>query len=130
MGIRSLLKRIEKVEAALKEQSIFSPDCICFPKEEPPCFCLPFEEPIAAEVKCPLHGERFKRQRFFIFTASWRREQEPERRERLSAQYRKAWEASFPSGLWPAVPQEEIESGRIFLRLKDGARRWVGACPR
>jgi hypothetical protein len=31
MGIRTLLKRIEKAEEALKAQSVFSPDCICFP---------------------------------------------------------------------------------------------------
>jgi len=28
--------------------------------------------------------------------------------------------------LWPAVPREEIEDGKIFFRLKDGTRLWVG----
>jgi hypothetical protein len=55
---------------------------------------------------------------------------EPARRQRLSAQYRKAWDASFPPDLWPAVPQEESEDGRIFFRLKDGAKLLVGKCPR
>jgi hypothetical protein len=35
--------------------------------------------------------------------------------------YRKAWLASFPSNLWPAV-EEETEDGIIFLKLKDGSR--------
>ena len=33
MGIRTLVKRIEKAEEALKTQSIFSQDCICFPEK-------------------------------------------------------------------------------------------------
>ena len=45
---------------------------------------------------------------------------------RLSPQYRKAWEAGFPSEVWPAVPKEEIEDGKIFFRLKDGTKLLVG----
>jgi hypothetical protein len=56
MTTRTLLKRLEKVEEALKAQSIFSQDCICFPEKEQPFFCSPSEEPVAAKVKCPLHG--------------------------------------------------------------------------
>jgi hypothetical protein len=130
MAIRTILKRIEAAEEALKVQFIFSPDCICFPEKEQPCFCSPYEEPVAAGVKCPLHGDRFKRQQFFVYVAAWRRAKEPARRQRLSAQYRKAWEASFPTALWPAVPQEEREDGRIFFRLKDGAKLFVGECTR
>jgi hypothetical protein len=59
MTTRTLLKRLEKVEEALKAQSIFSQDCICFPETEQPFFCSPSEEPVAAKVKCPLHGNRF-----------------------------------------------------------------------
>jgi hypothetical protein len=90
-------------------QSRFSPDCICFPDKEPPFFCEPSEEEIAAQVKCPLHGERFKRPQFFIYVASWLRAKEPARRERLSAQCRKAWDASFPAELNPAVKPETTD---------------------
>jgi hypothetical protein len=40
MGIRTLLKRIEKAEEALKGKSAYSPDCICFPENEQPFFLL------------------------------------------------------------------------------------------
>jgi hypothetical protein len=96
MGIRTLLKRIEQAEAGLKAQSIFSPHCICFPKNEPPFFCFAAEEEVAAKVKCPLHGSRFKQPVYQIYVSQWRRETEPLRRLRLSPQYRKAWLASFP----------------------------------
>jgi hypothetical protein len=101
MGIRTLLKRIEKAEQALKAQSVFSPDCICFPDTEPPFFCSPSEAIVAAKVKCPVHGERIKEPIFHIYVSAWRVEKEPVRREQLSAQYRKAWAASFPPDLWP-----------------------------
>jgi hypothetical protein len=98
MGIRTLLKRIEQAEKALKAQSVFSVDCICFPENEPPFFCFPSEEEIAAKVKCPLHGNRFRQTTFHIYVAKWRREGEKKRRQRLSSQYRKAWLAAFPEG--------------------------------
>ncbi len=108
MGIRTLLKRIENAEEALKTHSVFSPDCICFPDKEQPFFCLPSEEPIAARVKCPLHGNRFRQPIFHVYVSSWRAEKEPARRRRLSAQYRKAWDASFPEEL---CPREEESAG-------------------
>lgn len=108
MGTRTLLKRIEKVEQALKIQSVFSPDCICFPEREPPFFCSPSEEIAAAKVKCPLHGDRFIQVGFQIHVSGWRAEKEPARRQRLSVQYRKAWAASFPTEYWPEVPKQEI----------------------
>lgn len=61
-------------------------------------------------MKCPLHGDRFKRPQFFIYIASWRRAQGPARRQTLSAPYHKAWDASFPSELWPAE-EEQGEDG-------------------
>jgi hypothetical protein len=109
MGIRTLLKRIEKVEEALKAQSVFSPDCICFPEREQPFFCSDLEEQIAARVKCPLHGNRFRQPIFHIYVAGWRAASEPARRQRLSAQYRKAWGTSFPSELCPVVAKEKTE---------------------
>lgn len=71
--------------------------CICFPENEPPFFGLPGEQRIAASVKCPLHGDRFKQPIFHLYAATWRREREPLRRQRLSPQYQKAWDASFPT---------------------------------
>jgi hypothetical protein len=99
MGIRTLLKRVEHAEEALKAQSIFSRDCICFPENEQPFFYFPEEEEIAAQVKCPLHGNRFRQPMFHIHVSKWRREGEPRRRQQMSSQYRKAWMASFPEDL-------------------------------
>jgi hypothetical protein len=101
MGIRTLLKRIEKAEEALDAHLVYSPDCICFSEKEPPFFCSPAEAMVAARVKCPLHGKRLREPIFHIYVSAWRVEKEPVRRERLSAQYRKAWAASFPPDLWP-----------------------------
>ena len=97
MGIRTVLRRIEQAEETLKTQSVFSQDCICFPENEQPFFCSAFEEPVAAQVKCPLHGDRFKQPICHVYVSAWRVEAEPARRRHLSAQYQKAWDASFPT---------------------------------
>ena len=121
MGTRTLLKRIERVEEALKSQSIFSADCICFPENERPSFGFPIEIEIAGKIKCPLHGKRFT-PLFHIYVPKWHREQQWKHLWSFhSEQYRKAWLASFPSEYWPAE-EEEIEDGTIFLKLKDGTR--------
>jgi hypothetical protein len=95
------------------------PDCSCFPEDERPFFGFPIESEIAAGVKCPMHGDRFKPM-FYLYVAKWRRQKEKTRRERLSSQYQRAWDASFPPALWPAE-EEETEYG-TYLRLKDGTR--------
>lgn len=79
-------------------------------------------EDIAFLVKCPLHGDRFKynRNRFFMYKSEWLREKLFLWVERQNPQYRKAFEASFPSHLWPAV-EVETEEG-LYLRLEDGTR--------
>jgi hypothetical protein len=82
---------------------------------------FPIELDIAARVKCPLHGQRFKPP-FHIYVPDWLREKLWKHlATNHSAQYRKAWYASFPSELWPA---EEVETpdGKVFLKLKDGTR--------
>ena len=115
----SLAKRLEIAESAVKTHSSVLEDCICFPRNEPPFFCEPYEQAIAARLKCPLHGDRLQ-PRLHIYVSRWRREKEPARRELLSPQYRKAWEATFPSHLWPA---EEVKDGsRLSLSLKNGKR--------
>jgi hypothetical protein len=48
----------------VKAHSKFSPECTCFPEKEPPFFNWPIEQQVATQVKCPLHGERFKRVSF------------------------------------------------------------------
>jgi len=128
MSTRSLLRRIEKLEQRVKQfaqaRSRFSPDCICFPENEEPFFGFPVEGDIAFAVKCPLHGDRFKWPKFYIYVAAWLREKAAVRRQRLSAQYQKAWAASFPADLWPA--EEESTDDGIYLRLKDGTRFLAG----
>jgi hypothetical protein len=119
MGTRISLRRIERAEEALKAHAIFAPDCICFPEKEQPFFGFDYEAEIAFRVKCPLHGDRFQ-PRVRLFTAGWRREREKTRRATLSAQFQKAWQASFPSHLFPA--KEETTEEGIYLRLKDGTR--------
>src|SRR3989449_5594040 len=86
MTTRTLLKRLEKVEEVLKAHSIYSQDCICFPEKEQPFFCSPFEEPVAASVKCPLHGNRFKRLPH-IYVSAWRREKEDRKSTRLNSSH-------------------------------------------
>ena len=78
--MRTIARRIEQAEERLKSKFLFPPDCICFPDKEPPFFCEPFEEEMAAQVKCPLHGERFKRPQFFMYASSWLRAKEPARK--------------------------------------------------
>ena len=119
MGKRISLRRIERAEEALKAHAIFAPDCICFPEKERPFFGFDYEAEIAFRVKCPLHGDRFQ-PRVHLFIACWRREREKTRRATLSAQFKKAWAASFPSHLFPA--EEETTEEGIYLCLKDGTR--------
>jgi hypothetical protein len=124
MHQRNLLARIENAErvADAAMGPSFSGGCICFPRNEPPEFGWLIEEQIAAKVKCPIHGERFKTPRFHIYVAKWLREKLWGLLwGRHSEQYRKAWYASFPSELWPA---EEVipENGPLYLKLKDGTK--------
>jgi hypothetical protein len=123
MHQRNLMARIENAERVADATlgQTFSGECICFPKHEVPFFGFLIEEQIAAEVKCPLHGDRFKMPQFHVYVAKWLRE----KLWRLLSshhgeQYRKAWLASFPSELWPA--EEDETNGALCLKLKDGTR--------
>jgi hypothetical protein len=121
MHSRTLLARIERAEQLTKVKTNFSLDCICWPDNEYPFFGFDIEREIASSVKCSVHGERqtmiFQR----IYLPAWRREKEIIRRSRLSPQYQKAWNASFPPELWPAE-EEQSGDGEIFLKLQDGTR--------
>lgn len=119
-----MVKRIERLEQQARKQarvlSRTSPECICFPESQIPDVGFPIEEEIAFLVKCPLHGDRFRRRDFWVYKSKWLREKTAIWVGRQSTQYRKAYEASFPSYLWPAV-EEDTEEG-TYLRLKDGTR--------
>jgi hypothetical protein len=118
---RSLIQRIALAEERLRTLSIFSPDCICFPQNERPGFGFPIEMEIAGRVKCPQHGERFT-PCMHLYVPKWLREKFAEHLATFHReQYRKAWFASFPPELWPAE-EEEMETGEIYLKLKDGSR--------
>jgi hypothetical protein len=84
--------RLQKIGEVGKGSS----ECICFPEDEQPFFRTSEESDLAAGVQCPLHGTRFT-PRFHIYVAAWLWENEVKFRwPRLSAQYHKAWAASFP----------------------------------
>ena len=81
---------------------------------------FPIELEIAALVKCPLHGDRFRPQ-FFIYRSKWLRDKLPSLRQaHHSEQYLKAWRAGFPDHLWPATEQHMANG--FFLVLKDGSQ--------
>ena len=106
----NLLARIESAERAADAAlgQTFSESCICFPKNEPPFFGLPIEEQIAAKLRCPLHGERFKTRQFHVYVSAWLRQKQPKLLwDRHTEQYRKAWSATFPPELWPAAENAE-----------------------
>jgi hypothetical protein len=76
---------------------------------------------IAENVKCPLHGDRFKPYRYFIEMTDWLKEKLLHHLwTHHSEQYRKAWFASFPPEMWPG--QEVEVDGKFFLVLKNGIR--------
>jgi hypothetical protein len=126
MRQRAVQKRLEKLERRAeqiaKARNKFSPDCICFPETEPPFFGLAIEQDIAFQVKCPLHGDRFK-PGMHIYVAKWLREKQERLRQNRSARFQKAWAASFPPDLWPAE-EEKTDTG-TYLRLKGGSRLTV-----
>ena len=121
MQNRTLQNRIERAEQAAKADERFLSDCICFPANEQPVVGFPIELEVAALVKCPLHGDRFKHPRFFIYVSKWFRHKLPSLRQtHHSEQYLKAWRAGFPEDLWPA--KQELTTDGLFLILKDGSR--------
>jgi len=118
MRTQSIEARLSKTEQILAQRSIYSADCICFPKGVQPAFAWAAEMRIATELKCPLHGERFA-----PFPLTYMPIWLLEKRERCllawtNDQYMKAWYASFPPELWPAMAGSI--NGKIFLILKDG----------
>ena len=116
MGARTLLKRLAKAEETAQERSRLSPDCICFPSNEPPFFGSPSEEEAGARVLCPLHGTRFTQPISHLYVSQWRREAEVARRQTRSARYRKAWDASATAELKLPGPKPEKNDGKIQVQ--------------
>jgi hypothetical protein len=117
-----LSRRLARLEQFVgKKLETHSADCICFPGNEQPFFGFEIEREIAAAVKCPCHGDRFRSDWSFVYVSKWRRATEWKRRDRLSQQYQKAWLASFPADLWPAE-EEADDDGTVYLRLRDRTR--------
>jgi hypothetical protein len=91
---------------------------------------------VAFSVKCPSHGDRFVRDRMFIYVAKWMREKIYDRvlgripdylGARHVLKYRKAYLASFPADLWSSEEEETCEGGfrKTYLLLQDGTRLQV-----
>lgn len=121
----AFIQRMEALEEGLVELSRFLPECLCFPKNEPPCFVPPFFGHIAFAVKCPLHGDRFKWPIFETYAPPWFRRFQARRRERGSAQFKKAWAAAFPEADWVGyVP------GKNEIDLHPGAFQAAAAVPK
>src|SRR5215472_2287547 len=90
MLTRALIKRLEKAEqTAIMKSKVAppTPACICFPENEQPFFLLPSQEEAAAQIACPLHGQRFRQPIFHVYVPQWRKDSESIRRQRLSSQY-------------------------------------------
>src|SRR5437588_9021337 len=121
MHSRTLLVRVERAEQLAKTKTNFSPDCTCWPDNEPPFFGFAVMREIAAQVECPVHGKRSFTPLRHLYAAKWLRERQQQYLSLRSPQCQEAWNASFPPELWPAE-EEESADGEIFLRLKDGTR--------
>jgi hypothetical protein len=116
---RTLQNRLERAEQAVKAQSKFSTDCVCFPENEKPSFVFPVLEEMAIRVLCPLHGARVQKS-YRVYVSEWLRKKLPDLLwTHHSAQFRRAWFVTFPESLWPAV-EERTDDGHTLLRLKDG----------
>jgi len=115
----SIKNRLARLEQMAISRGAFDPNCICFPENEQPFVGSQVELDIAAQVMCPLHGERFKNKVVPLYVSKWLRDKIWDHlRSQHSPQYCKAWFASFPPDLWPA--EEILVEGKSRLRLKDG----------
>jgi hypothetical protein len=91
--INTLARRIALAEHAVVVHEKSSKNCICFPAKEPPFFSSVADQEVADRVKCPLHGDRF-RKLSHLYVPLWRKERERIRRKICSVQFKKAWLAS------------------------------------
>ena len=124
MDLRNRIKKLEQTMAEPSTTAQYEEGCICFPPGEPPAFHWVAEIETAAAVRCPLHGVRFDAiEKPVVYEAKWH---QPEDYATVdwpyhSAQYSKAWRASFPPGLWPADERWQFQPERTAtLILRDG----------
>lgn len=130
-NIQKINNRLERAEhkstQLIKQRSLYSADCLCFPKDDPPRFFSSQEQEIAFAVQCPIHGQRFEphkgvdycwsawilRSRFTVYV-------------NRSEQYRRAWAASFPN--WP---HREEDDENVYIVFPDGSKylAWRKANP-
>jgi hypothetical protein len=122
--MRTIESRIQMLECRVKGRSKFSAACICFPDNEWPAFASEVEREIATKTECPLHGKRVNVRFSRLYLPAWRREAIRRWPSVRSAQFQKAWNASFPPDLWPCT--ETVLDGRVVLRLKDGSMLQTG----
>ncbi len=119
MNLKNLKTRLKKLEQAKREVSIEA-ECVCFPPDEPPALRLPAETEAARAVLCPVHGRRFSGLAPTIYRPIYLPEHlDPAWRDRHSARYIKAMDASFPGDRWPATKVVEPD-GAVRFVLKDG----------
>ena len=91
--IKSLDRRLVLAERAVILHEKSSEHCICFPAKELPFFNSIEDQEMAYCVKCPLHGDRF-RKLFHLYIAPWRKERAKIGRKNSSPQFKEAWRAS------------------------------------
>ena len=119
MNSKSLKNRLNKLEQTKRKIAI-EEECICFPPDEPPALRLPAEREAARAVLCPVHGRRFSRLAPGIYRPVYLPDHlDPAWRDRHSARYIKAMDASFPPDRWPATKIVEPD-GTVRFVLKDG----------
>jgi hypothetical protein len=125
MDLRTRLRRLERSTIQPKATPEPEEDCICFPPEEPPAFYWLAEVEIAAAVRCPLHGVRFRAIETppFIYRSKWLRRTHHRTLycSGHSPQYSKAWLVGFPADLWPAKVTFQFQPRPTeTLILRDG----------
>ena len=127
MNLKDRISRLERAASDTdgSRDAIFPDECICFPENEPPGITYRAEVEIAAAVRCPMHGHRFKHiaaDGFSVYVPKWYRERHPAPEwPSGSPQYVKAIRASFPAEQWPAEEKYVFTpEPKIILVLRDG----------
>jgi hypothetical protein len=84
--------------------------------DERPFFLSLAEEQIAAAVKCPLHGKRFRGPHFHIYVSVRLPERQPLTLLQKSTQYQTVWFTAFPTDIRlteKAVANRTLDSAKL-----------------